>query len=369
MQDLKIRDISYIKNYRQVRKIFGKTVCIECLDVDLRPHLLKELSLYPAGELEQADYILEILSNDEIKKRIKEFEDTEYICITAKTGVRYFTFHEGKLSHILFSLNKPINKLHGWVQRFRNIGFNRREERIGQIIHEQVLVPSVLFDEKVVPVHSSAVEFNNQVVLFGGHGGVGKTSLELELCFYRAAHFIADDISVVSIEGKVFPNLSYPKIYGYNVEGHPEIKKRVIDGSDFMDRLQWKYQFLKGPNKVRRRISPALLYQNYESEPVQGNRYMILNRYEGDILKVEKVSSDEAAGVTIKILKSELSGILNQLDHQENFKVSRYKKEAIIERWSMNLSKLLSSFVCEVVFIPQGIPHQEFKEKMMDVFS
>lgn len=368
MPNSKDRNKSYRKNHIEVRKIFGKNIRIECCDEYMASILYDELSLYPAANQDSCDFILQIVSNDEIDERIRSFNDEEYIFIPSKIGDRYFIFEGTKLIRVLFTLNKPLNNLHGWIQRFRNMGFNRREERIGQIIHELVLVPSVLFDDHVVPIHSSAVKFNNQVVLFGGSGGVGKTSLELELCFHRGAHFIADDISVVSKGGMVYPNLSYPKIYGYNVEGQERIKNLVINKSDFFDRLHWNYHYRKGPNKVRRRVSPKTIYGKFENQSLKVDRYLILDRCEGEEFSTRKISVSEASERTVKILKEELAGVLEQLNHQKNCRQKDFKKEAILERWTDNLNQLLSCFRCEMISIPKTMPHSEFKKKMLNIF-
>ena len=54
-----------------------------------------------------------------------------------------------------------------------------------------------------------------------------KTSLELELCNRYNKNFLADDIVVVNDKGKAFPNLSYPKIYGYNLKNNKSLKRKI----------------------------------------------------------------------------------------------------------------------------------------------
>lgn len=365
-------DTSYTKNYREVREIFGKNVQLECYDAELVPIISDELSLYPEGnnnDGQNEKYILEILSQESFLDRLKEFDRRDYIEITDEISNRCFIFEDGNLSRVLFTLHKPVNALHGWIQRFRNMGYNRREERVGQIIHEHVLVPSVIFDNNVIPVHSSAVEYNNKVILFGGHGGVGKTSLELELCFHKKAHFIADDISVMSKSGRIYPNLSYPKIYGYNVEGEPQISDAIKAGFGMMEHLHWKLHAMKGLNKVRRRISPAEFYENYKNKDVKGDRYMILKRYSGKKIKREKINATKAAEMSVDILKLEFSKMLERLDKPESPHLQTFRKETILNRWIQDLEMALSSIDCEIIHIPEGIEHNTFKKELLEIFA
>lgn len=363
---------SYTNKVREVRRIFGKKVELICRDKDIKDTLFRELFLYQAQKLDEnetVDFILEIVPKFEIVDRLDDFKTADFLTLHSKVSVSYFIFEDGRLKHILFALIKPVNNIHGWVQRFRNMGYNRREERVGQIIHEQVLVPSVLFNKDAIPIHSSAVKYKDQVILFGGHGGVGKTSLELELCFHNGAHFIADDISVVSLDGDVYPNLSFPKIYGYNIEGQPEIKKRIFDSFDTAEAIHWKLHKLKGLNKVRRRIAPSELYENYLNTSVKGDRYMILNRYNGKEIKSEKISTGKAAEISINILKKEFSQAFDGLGNIENHNMDTYKSDAILNRWQRDLPRALSDFQCEIIHIPESIPHEQFKEEMLKIFS
>ncbi|MEX0597087.1 MAG: hypothetical protein WD512_11360 [Candidatus Paceibacterota bacterium] len=357
MPSLKSDELSYTHKECEIYKIFGKKIKLICHDAELRPYIFGELNLYP--KTDEADLTVEIVEKKDISKSLTHFEQNSIVEIPTKLSYSYFIFDGEKLVHILFSLKKPINTLHEWIQKFRNMEFNHRQERVGQIIHEQVLVPSVFFDEYRVPIHSSAVQYNGQVILFGGHGGVGKTSLELELCFNNDATFIADDMSVVSNSG-VYPNLNFPKLYGYNVEGNLEIKERVISKRNKIDWLQWNYQKMKGADKVRRRISPAELYKNYHMDEQPIDRYVILKRCDNNEVQISKLSVNEATEVTIGILQSEFRSI---------FKVFGTEcKNVILNRWEEKLPQIFSRINCEEVSIPEKMSHKKFKETMIELF-
>lgn len=350
-------------------KIFGVNIGFKIHDGMLREILEKEISLYPGIDGEAWDILLETCSQTEFKNKGEREDNTAAIQVNSETARKKFIFNGDKLYHIIFSLHSPVNRVHEWVQKIRNMEFSNRKDRVGQIIHEQVLVPAMLFDEDKVPVHSSAVQFKKQVIMFGGHGGVGKTSLELELCFHNDADFIADDIGMLSQAGEVYPNLSYPKIYGYNVEGEPELKQRLIDRDSILDKLHWNLHFLKGANKVRRRISPADIYGNYVNKPVKVSRYLILERFEGKEIQVQALSPEQATEISITILREEFSKFFSELDKNAGAAKSFYSSTVIMERWAAILPEIFEQVECQKVLIPQAMKHHDFKKSMLKLFS
>ena len=81
-------------------------------------------------------------------------------------------------------------------------------------------------------IHASGVVLSNgKAILLGGTGGIGKTSLELELCLNEKASFLTDDIAVIDKEGFLWPNLSFPKIYGYNLAGNKALKRQLLSAT------------------------------------------------------------------------------------------------------------------------------------------
>ena len=109
------------------------------------------------------------------------------------------------------------------VRRMADMQYTSREERAGVIFHEWVAGPAAYWAPDMALVHASSFSDARGVTLIGGTGGTGKTSLALELCRRHGFRFVADDISFVGEDGHVWPNLAWPKIYGYNLEGDPEL--------------------------------------------------------------------------------------------------------------------------------------------------
>jgi serine kinase of HPr protein (carbohydrate metabolism regulator) len=149
------------------------------------------------------------------------------------------------------------------------MGYKSNIENITAILYELVLVPLNYFFSDKALVHASSMKnsTNGKTVMFGGTGGVGKTSLELLLCRELGYSFISDDIAVIDKKGFVYSNLAYPKIYAYNAEGNQEIENLLFNKRSSIDKLQWKLsKNIRGLNKARRTISPDEIYKSVEKD-------------------------------------------------------------------------------------------------------
>ena len=190
-------------------------------------------------------------------------------------------------------------------------------ENLPQIFHELVVIPLMFFEKDKFPVHASAVydKALKQVIMFGGTGGVGKTSIELLLAKNARYSFFADDFCVVDRDGFVFPNLAYPKIYGYNIEYNRDLRKRLLEKESFFSRCHWfVHYYLRGPNKVRRKINPTNLFIGGVQRCKQRlGRYFIICRASVKDLVLENVSVDRAVEATIEIVKNEYHSFLKHV--------------------------------------------------------
>ncbi len=364
------------KEQENTYQIFGRNVKLICLDEDLSTYINEELSLYKSENSDDSDLTISILEElPEVsgsRNPKSHFEDNQSILVKNKQADILFRFKNNTLEEILFSLNKPAGFLKGRVQKFLHMGNRNRIERVGQILHELVLTSFGFFFSDTIPVHSSGLSIRDKVVLFGGTGGVGKTSLELELCLKEGAEFIADDIAMISKEGKVYPNYSYPKIYGYNVEGDEELKKRLFPKFNFLESFHWWFHYKMGPNKVRRRLSPDRLFNHISKEPKRLTNYYILSAYHGHEIETEVLDPEISANITTDIIETEFSFLLSHLSfHRLNAKVNNmpplFLKEIILERWKAQLETIFKNVECTLVKIPIGMEHAKFKKDMVDL--
>ena len=356
--------------------IFGKKIKINIECLETKYILNKELSIYPQSDSNSSDidiYFVETLLLDEI------YSNSPTIHKTFKNGF----FSNFGLNKILFKQEK---KLKVYVQidkrkrvrgKFLDIGYRYNIENIGQILHELILVPINFFYSNRALIHASSMKNlnTNKTLMFGGTGGVGKTSLELLLCRELNYSFISDDIAIVENE-KVFPNLSYPKIYAYNVEQNRDLEKLLFKERNIMDKFQWIFlKKLKGLNRVRRTISPSEIYTSIEIESNNIDEYYILFRTNTvDNIVFEEINYHQASQLTLDIIKNEYCAVMQHVIwHEYNANLMGFesilKTEQIYSNWSNTYMNIFKNIKCFIVKIPIDIKHNEFLIQMKNKFK
>ena len=368
-----------IKNYR----IFGKLIQIVLQDEENKSQIevvSEQFGLYQElTDVENPDLIIHITKGDlgsdihainpKIHMEIKEGFRT----IAPKIKVE---FQKGQSLVARIALEKQKKGLIRYLKKLYNNQYSSIDERLAQIIYELVLVPSVYFDMDKFLVHSSAfVKDQRGAVLIGGTGGVGKTSLELELCGNRGYSFIADDISVVSDDASVWPNLSFPKIYAYNLKDNERLEKQIFKNRPLHDKWAWKFKhFLNGPAGVRRTISPMEAYGKYANEKTKVSKYYVLVKSDVEDIRVESIKAQKASEMTLAIMKTEYSAFNNHILWHE-FNNKALQSEAILKlddvfiRWKEMSEAVFSKVDCYIIHIPLQIDHQEFTKKVADIID
>lgn len=361
-------------------RLLGRTVELHYADDLIGRTLADELVLYPkAADSEETDLVIRFgplppslpqSTNPSVHTEHPEGFVARYTMATVD-----YRFGEDRLRSVDLQINVPESRLWKHVQRFADMQFTSREMRAGMILHELALVPAAALDPEAFPVHASALEApDGSVILFGGTGGVGKTSLCLELCLNAGYRFVADDIAVLGPEGRAFPNLAYPKIYGYNLSGNSPLHTAVFTDRGTLDRLHWHLHRLRGPDKVRRRASPEVLYGEHSRDGGPVKRYVILARTHRPDIRLDAVSPDEAASLSVPVLEAELSTFLNHVRwHMYNRRLSNQEAlvhpATLVARWESGLTRALRDTECFVARIPVGMEHKAFKQAMRQALA
>lgn len=349
------------------RKIFGISMEIRLNNMQSYNILKHELRNYPiATAPELVINQVDKLETNILSSNPKSHSETEdgFIVSTLLIDI-YFKFNNNEVTEVDFLLNEKPG-LRKYLRKRVNMQFTNRSENIGQIIHETIFVPLMLMRSNRMITHSSAVQnLNNKAILFGGTGGVGKTSIEIDLCLNKKLNFVADDIAVVDETGAVFVNYNYPKIYAYNLEGNPELQNQIFNKRPFEDKMQWEFKKTLGLNKVRRKIDPSVLYNIPKEDSMSTERYYFLFRTNTAKIIIEEVDVEEAKLFSKLIIKDEYDFIYNHIRwHEYNRKamgLSPFITEKIIDDKMDNLGqnyfKQTNSFL---ISIPHSISHKDF---------
>lgn len=353
------------------RKIFGISMEIKLNNQQAYNIIEHEFQNYPIGNtqeltINQVDrFEVSILSSN---PKTHSETDEGFIIKTLLIDI-HFKFKNNEISEVNFILNEKPG-LRKYLRKWANMQFTNRSENIGQILHETILVPLMLMRSDRMITHSSAVQNRNQrAILFGGTGGVGKTSIEIDLCLNRKFKFVADDIAVVDKTGMVFVNLNYPKIYAYNLEGNSELLKQIFKSRSFGDKMQWKVKKSMGLNKVRRKIDPDVIYNIPESDKTPTEQYYFLFRSNTSNIKLEEINAEKANLFSKLIIKDEYDFIYNHIRWHEYNRKSMGMVPFVTEKTIDNkMDELGSSFFNEtktfLINIPYSISHNDFLRQL-----
>lgn len=355
--------------------IFDKKIKINTECLEIKYIVEKELSIYPQSDKNTSDidiYFVEKLLLDEIYSNSPVIHKTFKNGFLANFGSNKILFKQEEKLKIYIQIDKT-KKFRG---KFLSMGYRYNIENIGQILHELVLVPINFFYSDRALIHASSMKNlnTNKTLMFGGTGGVGKTSLELLLCKELNYSFISDDIAIVA-SNKVFPNLSYPKIYAYNVEKNKDFENLLFRERDLIDKFQWNFlKKLKGPNRVRRAISPAKIYSSIEMESNNIDEYYLLFRTNGvENIEFEEISYNQASQLTLDIIKNEYHSVLQHIIwHEYNANLMGFESilniEQIYSNWFNSYMNMFKNIKCTIVKIPIDIQHDTFLGQMKDKF-
>jgi len=342
------------------RKIANLNVTIEGQESRFLSQLEQELDIYPSAQ-QKADILIrfgfegdeKVLANNPAIHR--EYDDG----FSANFGQATVRWH-WESSPVLVEWSSPPKEL-CWRQKIRNIQYTHPYEQVGQIFFELVLIPTLqlFYHQHLLILHGSALADHREgtAMIFGGTGGVGKTSLELSLVG-DGYDFMADDISVIGEDGILYANFAWPKIYGYNTFNDVKIKERIFHGRDKLDRFFWELRMKRfGGGKVRRRVDPNVFFDGAVRQQAQLKKYYILFRDYSDEISLSPISTKKAVDMSLHILSAEYMILYRHLYwHQINREglslLPFVTRDEIFKSWQMLGTRVLANVQTCLVHIP-----------------
>lgn len=312
-------------------------------------------------ELLPADFPESLQCNPSMHHLIKDGFSITY----PKYKIAYYSENDGLV--IKIRLKSEGNRMMRYLKKLNNIQYNSIEERIPQIIWENCLYPSMYFNPNYTLIHSSGFSVNNkEALLLGGTGGVGKTSLELSLSENKKFGFLNDDIAVVDRKGSVYPNLSWPKIYAYNLVENQKIQGLILKNRSVDDRMAFKFKkLLWGKAGARRIINPEDLFSAVPDIPLPLKKFIFLSRGNYPSLSLEKIESDHIADLNISIIQSEFVDFENHLNwHYYNAHLAGVspliRSKMVHDSWKVLQEGIFKEVDCYIMKIPSNIEHRYF---------
>lgn len=110
-------------------------------------------------------------------------------------------------------------------------------------------------------LHASSFERDGRAVAIAAWGGVGKTTSMLKLVGEAGWRFLSDDLGLIDESRTAWRTPKRMQIYGYNLEGQPVLRERLMSGRSPLDRAAFGLvNRTAGPKRVRRRVSAEELF-------------------------------------------------------------------------------------------------------------
>jgi hypothetical protein len=239
---------------------------------------------------------------------------------------------------------------------------------VGRIIHERV-VPSFvqLFRaDRLCFVHGAAMaDARGRGLLISGVGGVGKTSLALELGRNHGWSFISDDMVPIDRAGMMHLNANRPKLYAYNVLGDPDLEAQLLARDGWLGRIQWHMR-KRWPSYVRREIDPEELYPGITATaPLTW--MIIVERANVDRIVWEPISATDAAGLSVEILESELVKVSPDIDRFNSKGITPNTWDPKV--WNTTLKDGFGKAELFSVRVPLGMKAVPYRREMVSVIA
>lgn len=206
-----------------------------------------------------------------------------------------------------------------FVHRWRNLTYISPWEQRAYSFVNGVLESLLLFlGESTALLHTSVVERGGQAVCFPSTGGTGKTTLSLLLTMRHGFRWLADDIALITEDGRASLYPRHVMMYAYSLLGLSTLERAFLRRRSILDRVHWMLrQYTHGPKRVRRRVPPDVLFGDRIAESAAIERVLFLVRCPGSDFQREEVSPRRLAGMCTHIILSEYSHYINYLRYWE----------------------------------------------------
>lgn len=274
-----------------------------------------------------------------------------------------FNAKEKSLNVTVF-LIQNFSKAKKFYSRLRSMEYATDTESFQQLLHELVLVPSVYFFSDLSIIHAAAISIDGKATLMAGTGGTGKTSALLALRKKQNIGFVTDDIAILSKNGMVYPNLAWPKVYGYNLSSYIG-KEEVLNNRSLVDRLHFNLKLKLNPRTVRRKVRPDILYPTVNVHPVPLGKVLYLIRDNSAKIHSKPLPAATAVDMGLHIMKTEYDVFHRHLEWDSYNALAMgvapsLRVEDVFNNWKNNLNTAFSQATIESLHIPVEEKHEDY---------
>jgi hypothetical protein len=299
----------------------------------------------------------EFVFTDNIKRLVK---DSEFVRAgNIKVGKNQIHFRDNELN-FLINHSEPFKVI-------VNVSNNRTVRSFFPIlnktfqnnIHKQVSIfyyrVFLLFSQLwnlengLSYLHSSAVSFEDKAIIFTADSGVGKSSLLIKLSQEKRFGFLADDLTIVSSDSKVFYQGRSMSIKPYHLQYYPFLMKKLRSLMSVGQKLQW---ILFRDNRLTYRISPNDLFQKVvESSEIK--RVIHLCNHSSLDFRISDLSENDFIKYATSILTNEFFLANHKLNTLASLPDSSFINTSVLyKRVSDLYFQAFKDVEIKIVFVP-----------------
>ncbi len=224
-------------------------------------------------------------------------------------------------------------------------------------------------------IHASSIEKDGKAALFVAAGGVGKTSIMMQILKKAGWRYLSDDLSIIDSNGRVYFNPKYIQIYPYNVKNDFELYTLLMKGRGIVDKLNWFYRKSRyGEHKVRRRVDPRIFFGREKvGESASINKVVNLVRTGVENFEIDEINPHAVGSMASEILSLEINPFFKYscLCSGGGTDSPFPKIEEVKERARQRFQEILGNIPCYQLKVPlKATPSelQEYLDKNTPIF-
>ena len=299
----------------------------------------------------------EFLFTDNIQEFIT---DTDFVRFnTIKVGANQTHFRDNELNFLINNLD-PFKVIVHVVNnetiksslRIFNKAFRSNiEQQVVTFYYRVFLLFSQLWNIQngFSYLHSSAVAVGKESIIFTADSGVGKSSLLFNLSQARKFAFVADDLTMVSSDSKVFYQGRGLSIKPYHLKQYSFLIKKIKSLMGFVQKFQWQ---LLRDNRLIYRIHPGDLFQEI-SESSDIKRVVHLCNHTSLDFRISDLSAPDLIKYTTSILTNELFLANHKLNSLASLPNSLFINSSILYKMVSEIySKAFKNVEIKLVLVP-----------------
>lgn len=238
-----------------------------------------------------------------------------------------------------------------------NWSYSSRIEMTAENITYNVIEPILhihMLNNGQTFLHASGVVSDSEdAILFTGWGGVGKSSACVQLVNQGDWKYLADDVIIINADGEAY---CYPKkvlLYGYNTDGNPNLDRTLLK-NDLMNKASWNLRKkILGGAKVRRRISPELLFGR-DKIGTEGkiSKVFYLLKSNSEESSVQEITSEEMAERSVSVIAYIFKRFYEVINAIHAVNPKNPSLEEILEKNKLIYGKAFENSDCYLYYVP-----------------